>query len=103
MLAMNIRLMELMETPHLIAALEAEGPLTPAEKELTRRLDDLAGRETGEEAETRLEKSYESAMEQSEFRAQLIQEILDMCDGAGTRKELVAAIKSAVENSYVEL
>ena len=103
MLAMNPYLMEQMETCHLLAALAAEGPLTPAEKELSRRLDELVGEETSEEIECRLEKTYESALEQSEFRAQLIQEIVDLCDRPGNKKDLVSAIKYALENSYVEL
>lgn len=95
--------MERMETSHLLASLEAEGHLTPAEKELAKRLDDLVGEETAEEVESRLEKTYESALEQSEFRAQLIQEIIALCDRPGGKKELTSAIKSALENSYVEL
>jgi len=51
-----------------------------------------------------LEKAYESPLEQSEFRRQLIKEIIALCDnGTTTRKELVRVIKSALENSYVEL
>ena len=103
MLAMNPYLMEQMETRHLLAALAAEGPLTPAEKELSRRLDELVGEETSEEIEHRLEKTYERALEQSEFRAQLIQEIVALCDRPGNKKDLVTAIKCALENSYVEL
>lgn len=61
MLAMNESAMAQMETDHLLAALEAEGHLTPAEKELARRLNELAGQETPEEVEARLEKSYENA------------------------------------------
>ena len=104
MLAMNENLMGCMETPHLLAALEAEGHLPPAEKVLAWRLESLIEQETGEEAEARLEKSYESAMEQSEFRAQAIQEILELCEASGgTRRDLVKAIRALVENSYVEL
>lgn len=43
MLAMNEALMGEMDTPHLLAALEAEGPLTPAEKVLAWRLEALMG------------------------------------------------------------
>lgn len=103
MLAMNEALMSEMDTPHLLAALEAEGPLTPAEKVLAWRLEALAGQETPEEVEARLEKEYESAMEQSYFRAQAIEEILEICKQPGTTKELKARIKTLVENSYVEL
>lgn len=38
MLSLNPPLLSLMDTPHLISALEAEGPLTSAEKELCTRL-----------------------------------------------------------------
>lgn len=96
-------LMEQMGTGHLLSALEAEGYETPAEKELARRLDTLFKKETEEEMSERFEKSYESAMEQSEFRAQCISEILELCEQGGTAKELKARIKSLVENSYVEL
>lgn len=104
MLAMNANLMARMETPHLLASLEAEGPLTPAERELSRRLEVLSEQETGKEAEARLEKRYESAMEQSEFRAQAIDEILELCKASGgTRRDLIKAIQALVEDSYVEL
>ena len=103
MLALNPHLLAQMDTGHLLSALAAEGPLTPAEIELSRRLEALYGKETPEEIEARLERTYESALEQSEFRAQLIQEIIGLCDQAGTKKDLVKAIKYALENSYVEL
>jgi len=52
----------------------------------------------------KLEKQYEVRLEQSEFRAQALTDILKMCDETGgTRKELVAAIKIAIENHGVEL
>lgn len=50
-----------------------------------------------------LDKYYESAMEQSEFRAQALREILELCKGSGTRRDLVKTIQTLVENSYVEL
>lgn len=103
MLAMNPSLMRGMPTGHLIASLEAQGWLTPAEAELARRLEDLYGREDPEKVEARLEKAHERALEQSEFRAQLITEIVELCDQEGTKKDLVQAIKTALENSYVEL
>lgn len=103
MLALNPPLLAQMDAAHLLSSLAAEGPLTPAEIELSRRLEELHGSETPEEIEARLEKTYESALEQSEFRAQLIQEIIVLCDRAGNKKDLVTAIKYALENSYVEL
>lgn len=103
MLALNPALLSQLDDAHLCAALAAEGHLTPAERELAKRLDVLAGQETPEEIEARLEKSYKSPLEQSEFRAQLIELILALCKRPGTKAELVKAISMAVENSYVEL
>lgn len=105
MLILNPGLMANMDDGHLLRSLECEVAImrTPVELELMRRLDELVGKETPEEVESRLEKTYESALEQSEFRAQLIQEIIALCDKSGSKKDLVTAIKSALENSYVEL
>lgn len=103
MLAFNPFLMAEMQTPHLVAALESEGFTTPAERELCFRLGDLAAQESPEDVEARLERTYEIAMEQSEFRAALIDQILTLCESPGTKAGLVAAIKTALENSYVEL
>ena len=105
MLILNPGLMANMDDGHLLRSLECEAAImrTPVEMELMRRLDELVGKETPEEVESRLEKTYESALEQSEFRAQLIQEIIALCNKPGTKKDLVAEIKSALENSYVEL
>ena len=105
MLILNPGLMANMDDGHLLRSLECEAAImrTPVEMELMRRLDELVGKETPEEVESRLEKTYESALEQSEFRAQLIQEIIALCNKPGTEKDLVAEIKSALENSYVEL
>ena len=105
MLILNPGLMANMDDGHLLRSLECEAAImrTPVEMELMRRLDELVGKETPEEVESRLEKTYESALEQSKFRAQLIQEIIALCNKPGTKKDLVAEIKSALENSYVEL
>lgn len=56
-----------------------------------------------EELEDRVEKENEVALEQSEFRRELIERIVEMCGQEGTKKDLVNAIKTALENSYVEL
>lgn len=56
-----------------------------------------------EEVEARVEKENEFALEQSEFRRELIERIVEMCGQGGTKKDLVNAIKTALENSYVEL
>ena len=99
---MNAGLMAAMDDEHLLNALEC-GERTEAERELTSRcwalLDELADRPT----EAEMEKRYESPLEQSDFRAQLLEEIFALCKRSGSKKELVAAINSAYENSYVEL
>lgn len=69
---------------------EAYERLADAEKEL-------------EELEARVEKENEVQLEQSEFRRKLIERIVEMCGQAGTKKDLVKAITTALENSYVEL
>lgn len=56
-----------------------------------------------EEVAARVEKENEVALEQSEFRRELIERIVEMCGQGGTKKDLVNAIKTALENSYVEL
>lgn len=61
------------------------------------RLDALEG------LEATLEKEYECREEQSEFRRALIEEILGFCDSATTVRDLKAAIRKAVADSYVEL
>lgn len=53
--------------------------------------------------EDALEKQYERRDEQSEFRRELIERIQKLCDEPGTKKDLVGAIKMAIENSFVEL
>lgn len=104
---LTLNLMRQMGDEHLVAALEAEAnPLvqTDAEIELLRRFAEVAGVEDAEEVEARVERSYESALEQSKFRRDLIERILEMCDEIGeTKKDLVKNIQTAVENSYVEL
>ena len=105
MLTLYPSLMANMEDGHLIRSLECEPQImrTPVELELMARcerlVDELADRPT----EAEMEKRYESPLEQSEFRAQLIQEIIALCDKPGSKKDLVVAIKTALENSYVEL
>lgn len=69
---------------------EAYERLADAEKEL-------------EELEARVEKEKERQLEQSEFRRELIEKIVELCGQEGTKKDLVKAIKTALENSFVEL
>lgn len=65
--------------------------------------DLYAERDVHEGLEDALEKQYERRDEQSEFRRELIERIVELCGQDGTKRELVRAIKLAVENSFVEL
>ena len=106
LLILNAACMSLMSDEHLITSLYAQaGPLTstPAEMELLRRLEAALDKIDSRPTEEQMAKKYESRLEQSEFRAQLIEEIIELCDKPGSKKDLVAAIKMALENSYVEL
>lgn len=67
MLAMNQSAMAQMETDHLLAALEAEGHITPAEKELARRLREL-------------EEEHEAALEQVRAMAPLFEKLQEIAD-----------------------
>lgn len=102
MLALNPGLMRSMSDEQLIASLEVEGNLIDVELELLARLtaatDKLAELDG---IEARLEKHYERQLEQSEFRGQLLEEIVELC--AKKPGRLAKAITSAIENSYVEL
>lgn len=105
MLTLYPSLMANMEDDHLIRSLECEPSImrTPVELELMARCERLADELADRPTEAEMERRYESPLEQSEFRAQLIQEIIDLCDRPGSKKDLVAAIKMTLENSYVEL
>ena len=105
MLTLYPGLMANMEDDHLIRSLECEPAImrTPVEFELMARCERLADELRDRPTEAEMEKRYESPLEQSEFRAQLIQEIIALCDKPGSKKDLVVAIKTALENSYVEL
>ena len=112
MLLFNPGLMANMDDGHLIRSLECEPSImrTPVELELMARCERLADELADRPTEAEMEKRYESPLEQSEFRAQLIQEIIELCqeiielcNKPGSKKDLVAAIKTALENSYVEL
>ena len=105
MLILNPGLMANMDDGHLIRALECEPAImrTPVEFELMARCERLSDELADRPTEAEMEKRYERSLEQSEFRAQLIQEIIELCDKSGSKKDLVAAIKTALENSYVEL
>lgn len=105
MLILEPGLMANMEDGHLLASLRAEPSIirTAVELDLIERMERLLDELESRPTEAEIEKRYESPLEQSEFRAQLIQEILALCDTSGNKKDLVAAIKMALENSYVEL
>ena len=105
MLTLQPSLMANMEHDHLIRTLECEPQImrTPVELELMARCERLADELADRPTEAEMEKRYESPLEQSEFRAQLIKEIIELCDRPGSKKDLVVAIKMALENSYVEL
>lgn len=87
--------------------------MTPAEKEtayylanrpnIARLFAEIDDHESEDEMEARIGKTYEVQLEQSEFRREVIEEILKLCDAPGTKRELVAAIRNLVDNSYVEL
>ena len=105
MLTLHPSLMANMDDGHLIRSLECEPSImrTPVELELMARCERLVDELVDRPTEADMEERYASALEQSEFRAQLIQEIIELCDKSGSKKDLVAAIKTALENSYVEL
>ena len=48
-------------------------------------------------------RSNEAALEQSNFRQDLLEEVLNLLKTTGNKKTLVVAIKSAYENSQVGL
>ena len=105
MLTLYPGLMANMDDDHLIRSLECEPAImrTPVEFELMARCERLSDEVRDRPTEAEMKKRYESPLEQSEFRAQLIQEIIALCDRPGSKKDLVSAIKMALENSYVEL
>lgn len=78
------------------ALLRSVEPKTPLEIELARRLSIYADQETPEQ----IHKSYESALEQSEFRRLLLNEIRTLCDES---EDLCDDIMIAFDNSLVEL
>lgn len=105
MLILEPGLMAIMEDGHLLASLRAEPSIirTAVELDLMERMERLLDELEDRPTEAEIEKRYESPLEQSEFRAQLIQEIIELCNKPGSKKDLVTAIKTALENSYVEL
>ena len=106
MLLLEPQLMRSMSDGHLLASLEAEPQIlrTAVELELMGRWGPCIGLESEEDIECRLDKTYEVKLEQSEFRAQLLNDIIELVESAdGSREDLEKSIMTAVENSYVEL
>ena len=99
--------LSLMSDSHLVSAMYGERELTDYEEELLKRLEKYIDKESSEEVESRLEKTYESVVEQSEFRRQVIEDIIAMCSSHNFRyketKELTGSIIDSVSESYVEL
>lgn len=85
MLALNPQLLKTLTDGHLIAALEAEGPLTPAEVELTRRLDAVS-------------RELERSERQERLRNALISEILEVPLDELSPARLGTIIEAAFEN-----
>ena len=105
MLTLFPGLMANMDDEHLIRSLECD-PLnarTPVELELLKRCERLSDELAQRPTEAEMEKRYESPLEQSAFRAQRLRDIIALCDKPGSKKNLVAAIKIALDESYVEL
>ena len=75
--------------------------LTDKEQVLLERLEKYVSQESIEEVEERLDKSYESLLEQSEFRRQLIEEINELSNE--WPKKYKNTIYRLITESYVEL
>ena len=75
--------------------------LTDKEQMLLERLEKYVSQESIEEVEGRLDKYYESLLEQSEFRRQLIEEIKELSDE--WPKKYKNTIYRLIADSYVEL
>lgn len=100
-------LLKLYSHEHFIAILNTRNNLSVLEQELLRRLESFESQETIEEVSARVEKSFESAMEQSDFRANFIRDTQDFMNKTSWRynetKELVKYFNINLENSQVEL
>lgn len=93
-----------MSNDHLISTLLCKNVITDIEYELIDRLDKLNDENITftNDAKT-FNRQLERIVEQSEFRAQLLEQILDLCNKCKSKKDLVKSIHIALENSYVEL
>lgn len=90
-----------MNDKDLIRTLDSFSDLSDREKLLLDRLECYAFQESPEEVENRLKKSYESALEQSEFRRQLIEEMIETSEE--WPKKYYRELEQLINNSYVEL
>ena len=100
-------LLKLFSHEHLISILNTRSNLSVLEQELLRRLESFESQETIEEVSAKVEKSFESPMEQSYFRADFIRDMQDFMNKTAWRytetKELVKYFNTNLENSQVEL
>lgn len=98
MLAMNPQLMRLMSTPHLIAALDAEEALTPAQVELVCRLEQAEDEleELRAEAGPLAEENSRLNSKSREFDA-LVDSLRDELDCAETLEGLQERIESLLD------
>lgn len=90
-----------MNDKDLIRTMDSFSDLSDREKLLLDRLEYYAFQESPQEVENRLEKSYESALEQSEFRAQLVEQMLEA--SKEWPKKYHKILKDMLDNSYVEI
>lgn len=99
--------LKLFSHEHFIAVLNTRNNLSVLEQELLRRLESFESQESLNEVSNRVEKSFESAMEQSHFRANFIRDTQDFMNKTAWRytetKELVKYFNINLENSQVEL
>lgn len=89
-----------MNDKDLIRTMDSFSDLSDREKLLLERLEYYAFQESPEEVENRVEKFYESVLEQSEFRRQLIEEMLETSEE--WPKKYHKILEGMLDNSYVE-
>lgn len=90
-----------MNDKDLIRTMDSFSDLSDREKLLLDRLEYYAFQESPQEVVNRLEKSYESALERSEFRAQLVEQMLEA--SKEWPKKYHKILKDMLDNSYVEI
>lgn len=97
---MKIGVLNCLNDKDLIRTMDSFSDLSDREKLLLERLECYAFQESPEEVKNRLEKSYESILEQSEFRRQLIEEMIQT--SGEWPKKYHRILKNMLDNSYVE-